>query len=402
AMSTTVLLEKGSGACDKLKAKTALPAAREIELENAAQRARGSLTDRVAATEIRRRTTRLLVLGSYIRAVHAFATPLGRRANFPNDIAEVVQGITTWARMGQRAIHHLQGPPVFRQVLDFGSVVFDTHRLLGAVNTKRIDDWLNSTSTAKDTKAAFESWREAFFDRYDAIRALTADILLVSNVSIFQHNPLLAFVRNLRSLADIFVGKDYLWGRLGVALGIAALTLREHRFLGGLIVSQFAAFGIRFDRFRNSRWVNHINRLAGGVLITHRHARQLRRTFELLKQHGIVGPRADDIVLEALRQADRAASKPWKGLIKLKQLVVHSRVDPRAADFIAVFRSLTNAPAQYTHTPGLEWIVRDYELGKKLLQMDGRIPDGRESATLQQGRVSVMPGIAKALPGATE
>ncbi len=48
------------------------------------------------------------------------------------------------------------------------------------------------------------------------------------------------------------------------------------------------------------------------------------------------------------------------------------------------------------------WVVRDYEFGKKLLQMDGRIPEGSETARLQQGRVSVMPGISKAAPGATE
>ncbi len=114
--------------------------------------------------------------GAY--AVRAFDTPLGAHTAFPQDINKIVQRIAAWDQRGRKALDRLQSPPVFRQVFDFGSVVFDTHRLLRSVNTKRIDDWLNSPSTNDETKAAFESWRRAFGERYDAIRALTADILL--------------------------------------------------------------------------------------------------------------------------------------------------------------------------------------------------------------------------------
>ncbi len=100
--------------------------------------------------------------------------------------------------------------------------------------------------------------------------------------------------------------------------------------------------------------MNRINALAGEMLITNRHAKQLRNTFQLLKERQVVGPKADAIVLAALRQGNRAASKPWKGLVKLRQLLVYSDVDPCAGDFIEIFHSLTNAPVQYTHTPGLD------------------------------------------------
>lgn len=346
--------------------------------------------------------TPLLNLDSTLTAVRAFETPLGTHAAFPDDIGNIVRRITAWDQRGRTSLHRLQAPPVFRQVLDFGSVVFDTHRLLRIVNTKRVDDWMNSESTDNEMRAAFESWHRAFNDRYDAIRALTADILLSSNLSVFEHNPLLVFVRNIRKLAKVFGGRSYRWGAIGVTIGIAALALRERRFIGRLIRSELASAGLTFNRFRSSKQLNRINALAGEVLITKRHAKQLCDAFRMLKRRRVVGQKADTIVLEALRQGDRAASKPWKGLVKLKQLVDYSGVDPGASDFIDIFRSLTNAPVQYTHTPGLEWVVRDYELGKKLLQMDGRIPEGSETARLQQGRVSVMPGIAKSTPGATE
>jgi cytochrome P450 len=346
--------------------------------------------------------TPVVQLDSYFVAVQVFAAPLGTLAPFPNDIAHLVQRISEWQQRCQSALGRLQNPPVFRQVLDFGSVVFDTHRLLGAVNKKRIDDWLSARSTEEEAKAAFESWRGAFLSRYDAIRALCADILVSSNLSMFDDNPLDVLIRNIHKLADVFAGRRYAWGGAGVALGLSALALRERRFLWRLIGSQLAATGITFAWFREARQVHRLNALAGEALITRRHATQLQLALQMLRQHGVVGAKADEIVLAALRQGDRAASKPWKGLLKLRQLIVHSGIDPRASDFIEVFLSLTDAPVQYTHTPGLEWVVRDYELGKKLLQMDGRIPEGSQTATLQQGRVSVMPGIAKATPGATE
>ena len=344
----------------------------------------------------------VLELPSYLRALESFSGPVGTRASFSGEIEKLAKRITAWNHHGQQALRRLQSPPVYRQVFDFGSLVFDTHRLLRAVNNKQVDDWMSSPSTDPGTKASFAILRCAFFDRYDAVRALTADMLLSSNLTIFDHNPLVVFFRNIRKLSEVFAGRRYLLGSAGVFLGTIALALRERRFIGGLIRSELAATGFRSETSRDLRQVDHINSLAGEVLITKRHWKQLQRAYEMLKEHGVVGARADAIVVEALRQGDRAASKPWKGLIKLKQLVVYTGIDPRASDFIDVFLSLTSAAVQYTYTPGLEWVVRDYELGKKLLQMDGRISEGSATATLQQGRVSVMPGIAKATPGATE
>ncbi len=363
----------------------------------------GTVCNRTAAEQcVANEPPPLLRLRSYIEAVRAFDSPLELRTAFPNEVEMVVRRIEAWNRDGQLALSRLQSGPVWRKVFDFGSVVFDTHRLLRVVNAKRIDDWLNSTSNDKEATHAFESWRRAFFDRYDATRALTADILLSSKLGMFEENLLLVFIRNSRKLADVFAGKNYLWGRVGIVLGLAALAVRERRFLGGLIGRQLDSAGLTFNWWRDPRQVDRVNALAGEVLITHRHSKQLFRTYQMLKEHGVARQEADEIVVEALHQGDRAASKPWKGLVKLRQLVAYAGVDPRDPDFMEVFRSVTSAPVQYTYTPGLEWVVRDYELGKKLLQMDGKIPEDSDTATLQQGRVSVMPGIAKATPGATE
>ena len=349
------------------------------------------------------RTTPLLQLASYLAAVESFAAPLGApAAAVPRNVETIVQRVLVWDRNVRGALKRLQSPPIFRQVYDFGSVVVDTHRLLGAINKKCLDDWLNSPATDAKTRQTLDDWRRAFFARYGAIRALAAEILIASNLELFERDPLALFVRNIRKLAEVFAGKRYVLRNLGVVLGIAALALRESRLLCRLAGNQIAEIGLSFERFGDSQLVNRINALAGETLITRRHARQLHRTCRLLRQHGVRCREADAIIVAALRQAERAASKPWKGLLKLKQLVVHAGVDPRTPDFLEIFQAATDAPVQYTYTPGLEWVVRDYELGKKLLQMDGRIPEGVATAALQQGRVSVLPGIAQATPQSTE
>lgn len=133
----------------------------------------------------------LLKFRSYCDAVRAFSSPLGTCAAFPAGIEDVVRRIESWNRTGQQALCRLQSPPIYRQVFGFSSVVFDTHPLLRAVHTRRIDDWLGSPSTTGETKAAFENYRFAFIERYEAVRALTADILLSSNLDMFDENPLL-------------------------------------------------------------------------------------------------------------------------------------------------------------------------------------------------------------------
>ena len=345
-------------------------------------------------------STPLVQLDSYANAVKAFSTPLGPLATFPTNIHQLVEKIKDLDARGRIALERIGRPPIFRQVFLLGSVLLDTHRLMNLVNTKESDDWLSSTTTLRPEKEAFRQWRSAFLERYHAIRALNADIFLESNLDVFEQNPLRVFLQSIRKIADVFAGKNYWLGTLGVGLGMTLLSLREIRLLLKLIGSPFLSLGR--NRSRDSRYMNRVNALAGEVLITSRHSRRLGKIYALLDDYGVVDEQADTMVLAALRQANHASSKPWKGLVKLNQMILHSNVDPRRPDFLELFQSLTAAPVQYTHTPGLEWVVRDYEVGKSLLQQDGRIPAGQETATLQQGRVSLFPGIATASPRATE
>jgi cytochrome P450 len=103
-----------------------------------------------------------------------------------------------------------------------------------------------------------------------------------------------------------------------------------------------------------------------------------------------------------MRSGHRASGKSWKGLGRLTDLIVHSQVDPRSEAFASIFRAAMQAPVDYTHKPGKEWIVRDYALGRMLMQIDGKITPGESVAGLQQGRGSLAAGRLRAGAARTE
>ena len=68
---------------------------------------------------------------------------------------------------------------------------------------------------------------------------------------------------------------------------------------------------------------------------------------------------------------------------------------PKTAEWASIFDTAYAAPVDYTHVPGREWIVRDYQLGKHLMQIDGKIAPGDRWAGLQQGRGSLSTGYLR-------
>ena len=82
--------------------------------------------------------------------------------------------------------------------------------------------------------------------------------------------------------------------------------------------------------------------------------------------------------------------------------MIFSGVDPRAAEWDTIFDTTICAPVDYTHVPGREWIVRDYTVGRHLMQIDGKIAPGDRWAGLQQGRGSLATGYIRAGQERTE
>ena len=107
-------------------------------------------------------------------------------------------------------------------------------------------------------------------------------------------------------------------------------------------------------------------------------------------------------MLRALEYGRQASGKSWKGLERLTDLAIYSGVDPTTAECSAIFDTAIHAPVDYTHVPGREWIVRDYQIGRHLMQIDGKIAPGDRWAGLQQGRGSLSTGYIRAGQERTE
>jgi cytochrome P450 len=138
-----------------------------------------------------------------------------------------------------------------------------------------------------------------------------------------------------------------------------------------------------------------LNAAAGRTLLTHRHLEPLLAAYGALRVRGVTGPVADRIVLASLERAESTSGKPWKGLTRLYDVLVYSGLDPRSPQWPVRFEEAMTTGVDYTHVPGREWIVRDYQVGKRLMQIDGKIAPGDRWAGLQQGRGSLATGYLR-------
>jgi cytochrome P450 len=335
-------------------------------------------------------------LPSFAAAALVFSGEKGRRLDFPPPIASVVDAIDAWDHHAVGVFENVASLSLPSRVEHVGIIIADAIRLVRTVNSKAIDDWLAAPSTPAEAKQEFEKWRKACFARTDALSCLVSEALLSSSWRMLDHQPIRALVADTRKLAALMGSKSYLWGSLGVAVGLSRVFVRERQFLGGVLGRQLRMNGLSFSRLRDRALHARLNEAAEKHLICPRHSEELRSAYAALAEHGVTGPKADALVVEALKYGDRGSGKPWIGLVRLTELIVHSKVDPSLPEFPQIFHDSMTAPVHYTHAPGKEWVVRDYVFGKTLLQADGKIAAGESEADLQQGRGSLIPGLLRA------
>src|SRR5262245_12682129 len=319
---------------------------------------------------------------------------------FPAEIARLVGRLEQWNSRSIQVLRTLEGRRVHQQVVALDEVIGGAIRLQHDFRTRRLDDWL--ASAPRESADAFESWREGFFDRCDALGAFASDALIRCDLVMPEEGVLKAMLANARQLGHLIGGQDYALATPGFFVGLARVFLRERRFFGRVIGRQLRMMALPIFRRTQARNVSRLNARAGFHLIGLRHAEELRAAFGALKQRGVVGERADALVLQALFVARGTSGKPWKGLVRLTDLIVHSGLDPRAESFPGLLIDAMSAAVDYTHLPWREWIVLDYGLGKLLLQIDGKIGPGEHEAGLQQGRGSLAAGTLRAGARRTE
>ncbi|HEX7242292.1 MAG TPA: hypothetical protein VF263_18540 [Longimicrobiaceae bacterium] len=331
------------------------------------------------------------------QVVAAFSEPMPGLPAMPDGLQPLVRAIAAWDARARAAWERYDESSVYRRALEIGVCIGDSLRFIRGVRTRRIDAWL--AGAADGEAAAFEAWRDAFFLRCDALAALTTEGLVATNLAMPEDGMAAMTLGNPVRIARVISGRDGPLSAVRSTLGLLAaapvLVAREREFFGGLILRQMRRAGVPVGTFAAARAMRRLNARAGRTLLTHRHTEPLIAAYRELRERGVAGRPADAIVLRALELAEETSGKPWKGLTRLYEVLVYSGDDPRAPGWDAVFTAAMTGAAEYTHVPGREWIVRDYGLGKRLMQLDGKIAPGDRWAGIQQGRGSLATGYLR-------
>lgn len=339
-------------------------------------------------------------LQSFARVKEAFAAPIGETPSVPQDLESLVLEVSAWDAKTRHTWMNFQHDSVFRRAVGIGTAIGDAIRLQRAIRTRRIDEWL--ATTAPETVAGFDAWRNAFFVRCDALAALAIDGLVASNLAMPEDGIFAMARHNPARLGHLISGRSSLFATASVYVGTAVLVTREWDFFGSFAARQLRRAGVPLSARKTTAAIRRLNTIAGETIITRRHAEAVLAAYDALSERGVSGDRADELVLRALQYGRHASGKSWKGLERLTDLVIYSGVDPSAAEWSAIFDATIRAPVDYTHVPGREWIVRDYQVGRHLMQIDGKIAPGDRWAGLQQGRGSLSTGYIRAGQERTE
>jgi len=333
-------------------------------------------------------------LASAEEARSAFAERMPSPGNVPAELRPLVSDVSSWDESTRALWMALEERSVYERVVGLGAAIADAIKLQRAIRTRRIDRWLSNASAEEVTM--FEAWRSAFFVRCDAMGALTTEGLIACELAMPEDGVLAMARRNPRQIAAMVSDDASSFGAtFGVIFGTMRLLVREWPFFESFFARQLRRSGVPLSLRHATAIMRRLNDKAGRTLVTERHIDPLLSVYEALTERGVHEGQADAIVLTAIQRADESSGKPWKGLLRLYELIVYSGIHPRDAEWSEAFDDAMAAPIAYTHVPGREWIVRDYRLGKRLMQVDGKIDDGDQQAGLQQGRGSLATGYIR-------
>lgn len=333
-------------------------------------------------------------LESAEEARRAFAERMPSAGEVPEHLRPLADAVAAWDESTRALWMTLEERSVYERVVGLGAAIADAIKLQRSIRTRRIDRWL--AAATPEQVATFEAWRAAFFVRCDAMGALTTEGLIACDLAMPEDGMLTMARRNPRQIASMVSDDASSFGAtVGVIVGTMRLVVREWPFFESFFGRQLRRSGVPLSLRHANGIMRRLNERAGRTLLTHRHIDPLLSVYEALEERHVPEERADAIVLAAIQHTEASSGKPWKGLLRLYELVVYSGVDPRDPDWNEAFEDAMTAPVAYTHVPGREWIVRDYRLGKRLMQVDGKIDEGDLQAGLQQGRGSLATGYIR-------
>ena len=349
----------------------------------------------------RARPRRFYDLPSFLAAQASFA-PLGIEPGLQPPIAGVVRRIDGWNTTSAAVLKRIPLLPPARRLLAIAEVVSTCLKLVRAIDTVAIHEWLLDPKTDPARRALFTRVKAGFLERYDGLIRMLGEVATEAEIA----RP--SDVGNLRSLARNtgklmqLVGARSWSSRVAVGLSVGVFAWRERAFFravfGRLLRSDPR---LPFGR-GNRRLATRINAKVGFAAVDYTRGEDLRRAYSALRSRGVSRSAADEWIVRALRLAHDASGRAWKGLLRLSELIEHGDLDPAAPDFDARLRASMTDGVHYTHVPGGEVVVRDYRLGAMLAVLDGKVDKETGRVALTQGGGSVVPGMFRHSPAGIE
>jgi cytochrome P450 len=338
------------------------------------------------------RPRRFYDLPSFLSAQAAFA-PLGIETDVPPPIAAVVRRIDHWNTTSSARLRSISLLSPGRRFLAVAQVISTCLKLVRATDTVAIHEWLRGPETDPVHLQIFSRVRAGFLERYDGLIRLLGEVATEAQIARPSDvGNLRSLARNTRKLMQL-LGAETLVSRVGVGLSLGVFACRERAFLRAVFGRLLRSHPVLPFGWGNQRLAKRINAKVGFGAVDYTRAEDLRRAYRALRSKGVGGPAADEWIVRALRLADDASGRAWKGLLRLTELINHGDLDPTGPDFDSRLRASMTDGVHYTHVPGGEVVVRDYRIGAMLAVLDGKVDKGTGKVALTQGGGSVVPGM---------
>jgi len=340
-----------------------------------------------------RHVPELHTLPAFAGVKAAFAPLEPNAGRFPPGIREAVRDLEKWNDESARAIAKLPSSWPVSRLVSFERIFSRGLALLRTTDTAAISSWMNAAGTDPALVQEFKRKRVAFAERYDSLVRLLGEIGAAAEITRPSVAGTATAMRdNSRKLAQL-VGARHPVSVIGVWFGLGIVVFHERGFLRS-VIGRLIRTSTRLPfRRSNQRLADRVNAMLGWTAVDYTRAEDLRVAYRELSRKGVRGERADALVRQALETSRNASGRAWKGLLRLRELVVHADLDPKSAEFESRLDASMNDAVFFTHCPGSEVLVRDYKLGLELAIADGKVDPTTGHAALTQGGSSIAPGI---------
>lgn len=336
-------------------------------------------------------------LASYAQMRAVFG-PLAVGADEMSPVSGVIRRIADWSVESASALERIPRSSAARRLLAIERVVSTGLGLMRRIDTAAIHEWMKDSRTDPAAVERFKGAKTAYSSRYDAMVRLLGEVATDADIARPSDvGNLLSFRRNFGKLAHVLGTRGSL-DTLGVLAACVVVAFRERALLRSALGRILRTDPrLPFGR-RNVKRAARINARVAFQAVDYTRAEDLRATFEALRSKGVRGETADAWVTKALLLSRDASGRAWKGLVRLRELIEHADLDPHRGEFEERLRASMRDAIHYTHVPGAEIVVRDYEIGSELAMLDGKVDRVTGNVAMTQGGGSVVPGMFRHSP----